>query len=106
MAGGTWIGLSDKKRLVCLLNGGYEIHEREASYRVSRGVIVKEVLKSVHAQKIPKIRKFVSYTAITINLSMLVVSGYFASAVVVLISLIMHAHLYSEVDKHLTDIAE
>ena len=46
LAGGTWIGLSDKKRLVCLLNGGYEIHEREASYRVSRGVIVKEVLKS------------------------------------------------------------
>ncbi len=46
LAGGTWIGLSDKNRLVCLLNGGYEIHEREASYRVSRGVIVKEVLKS------------------------------------------------------------
>ncbi len=24
LAGGTWIGLSDKNRLVCLLNGGFK----------------------------------------------------------------------------------
>lgn len=46
LAGGTWIGLSEKQRLVCLLNGGYEIHEREVSYRMSRGVIVKQILVS------------------------------------------------------------
>ena len=23
-AGGTWIGVSDQKRLICLLNGGFE----------------------------------------------------------------------------------
>lgn len=46
IAGGTWIGLSNKNRLVCLLNGGFEIHERKASYKMSRGVIVKAILKS------------------------------------------------------------
>ncbi|WKD85120.1 hypothetical protein KCTC32516_00459 [Polaribacter huanghezhanensis] len=46
LAGGTWIGLSDKNRLVCLLNGGFEIHEREALYKMSRGIIVKAILKS------------------------------------------------------------
>jgi len=46
MAGGTWIGLSSKNRLVCLLNGGFESYEREASYKMSRGIIVKAILKS------------------------------------------------------------
>ena len=45
LAGGTWIGLSDKNRLICLLNGGFTKHKREESYRMSRGVIVKELLK-------------------------------------------------------------
>lgn len=45
LAGGTWIGLSEKKRLICLLNGGFEKHKRVESYRMSRGVIVKEFLK-------------------------------------------------------------
>lgn len=46
LAGGTWIGMSDKNRLVCLLNGGFELHEREAAYKMSRGIIVKALLKS------------------------------------------------------------
>ena len=46
LAGGTWIGISDKNRLVCLLNGGFESYERENSYRMSRGIIVKSILKS------------------------------------------------------------
>lgn len=45
LAGGTWIGLSEKGRLICLLNGGFTKHSREESYRMSRGVIVKELLK-------------------------------------------------------------
>ncbi len=45
LAGGTWIGLSEKKRLICLLNGGFTKHKRAESYRMSRGVIVKELLK-------------------------------------------------------------
>ena len=46
LAGGTWIGLSDKNRLVCLLNGGFEAYERAVSYKMSRGIIVKAILKS------------------------------------------------------------
>lgn len=45
LAGGTWIGLSDKKRLICLLNGGFIKHKHTGVYRMSRGVIVKELLK-------------------------------------------------------------
>ncbi len=44
LAGGTWIGLSEKNRLVCLLNGGFEIHERKGPYTMSRGLIVKKIL--------------------------------------------------------------
>ena len=44
IAGGTWIGASDKKRLICLLNGGFEAHHPKGSYRLSRGVIVKDLL--------------------------------------------------------------
>jgi hypothetical protein len=45
-AGGTWIGTSSKNRLICLLNGGFEYHTSRANYRKSRGLIVKELLKS------------------------------------------------------------
>ena len=44
LAGGTWIGLSGKKRLICLLNGGFTAHERKDAYRMSRGVIVTDLL--------------------------------------------------------------
>lgn len=46
VAGGTWIGVSEKNRLICLLNGGFEIHERKVRYRMSRGIIVKMLLTS------------------------------------------------------------
>lgn len=44
LAGGTWIGTSKKQRLVCLLNGGFEKHQRNSYYRMSRGVVVKNIL--------------------------------------------------------------
>jgi hypothetical protein len=44
IAGGTWIGISDKNRVICLLNGAYEKHIREHKYRLSRGVVVRELL--------------------------------------------------------------
>ena len=44
VAGGTWIGLSDRKRLACILNGGFTAHKREEQYRMSRGILVTEVL--------------------------------------------------------------
>ena len=45
-AGGTWIGSSDKKRLICLLNGGFQNHKQKESYAKSRGIIVKDLLKA------------------------------------------------------------
>lgn len=49
LAGGTWIGVSSEKRLVCLLNGGFEEHQRKPSYKTSRGIIVKEMLATPNA---------------------------------------------------------
>jgi len=45
-AGGTWIGVSDMNRIICLLNGEFKIHKRQDNYRVSRGVVVKDLLKA------------------------------------------------------------
>lgn len=42
--GGTWIGVSTKKRALCLLNGGFTNHKRVLPYKKSRGLIVKEFL--------------------------------------------------------------
>tara|TARA_R110002073_G_scaffold108336_5_gene243435 strand:- start:1645 stop:2346 length:702 start_codon:yes stop_codon:yes gene_type:complete len=44
LAGGTWIGISNKNRLVCLLNGSFEKHQRNSYYKMSRGVVVKNIL--------------------------------------------------------------
>lgn len=44
VAGGTWIGLSSQKRVVNLLNGGFIAHTRKKTYRMSRGVVVLELL--------------------------------------------------------------
>jgi len=46
LSGGTWIGVSEKKRLLCLLNGAFVCHERKVDYRISRGVVVNELLAS------------------------------------------------------------
>ncbi|MCO6459784.1 MAG: NRDE family protein [Saprospiraceae bacterium] len=43
-AGGTWIGMSSQNRLMALMNGAFERHQRLASYRKSRGTVVKELL--------------------------------------------------------------
>lgn len=44
VAGGTWIGVSGRKRAICLLNGAFEKHRRKPSYAKSRGVVVKDLL--------------------------------------------------------------
>ncbi|OEK09085.1 hypothetical protein A8C32_14470 [Flavivirga aquatica] len=46
LAGGTWIGLSEKNRLICLLNGGFECHDKKKGYRMSRGIVVKDFMLS------------------------------------------------------------
>lgn len=44
LSGGTWVGVSEKNRMVCVLNGAFESHKRKVSYRLSRGVVAKDFL--------------------------------------------------------------
>ncbi len=43
-AGGTWIGVSNNDSLICLMNGAFHRHQRESTYRKSRGIVVKDLL--------------------------------------------------------------
>ena len=44
LSGGTWIGVSEKERLVCVLNGGFTSHQRQPYYRKSRGIVAKDFM--------------------------------------------------------------
>lgn len=46
LAGGSWIGASEKNRVLCVLNGGFHFHKRKDNYRLSRGVVMKDLLAS------------------------------------------------------------
>lgn len=49
-AGGTWIVVSEQKRLVCLLNGAFVSHVSTGNYAYSRGLVVKNILLAAHAE--------------------------------------------------------
>lgn len=51
VAGGTWIGGSSRKRVLTLMNGGFVAHKRKKSYKMSRGIIVLNLLETadIHA---------------------------------------------------------
>lgn len=44
LSGGTWIGASEKNRVVCVLNGAFEFHKRKSKYRLSRGIVANDFL--------------------------------------------------------------
>ena len=44
--GGTWIGISEKNRVVCVLNGAFVFHERKQNYRMSRGIVANDFMIS------------------------------------------------------------
>ena len=44
VAGGTWIGSSEKNRVISIMNGGFVAHIRKDFYRKSRGLVVKDLL--------------------------------------------------------------
>lgn len=46
VAGGTWIGASTRKRMLSLMNGGFIAHKRKDKYRLSRGVVVLNLLET------------------------------------------------------------
>lgn len=43
---GTWLGHTKGGRIICLLNGAFELHKRQLPYRMSRGLVVLEALVS------------------------------------------------------------
>lgn len=49
LTGGTWIGASNKKKVICLLNGAFTHHQRNEFYKMSRGVLVKKLLAADNA---------------------------------------------------------
>ena len=44
LAGGTWLGVSERHRVICLLNGEFKKHERKLPYGKSRGIVVRDLL--------------------------------------------------------------
>lgn len=50
-AGGTWIVVSEQKRLVCLLNGAFVKHVPTGNYAFSRGLVVKDILLAADATR-------------------------------------------------------
>lgn len=54
LSGGTWVGVSEKNRLVCVLNGGFVSHKKLANYKLSRGVVAKDFMVSDDIETIMK----------------------------------------------------
>lgn len=42
LANGTWISISDRNQLVCILNGAFTKHQHRPPYRLSRGIMALE----------------------------------------------------------------
>jgi len=50
-ANGTWIALSENEKVVCLLNGAFENHEKKPLYRLSRGKVLLDFFYFNSAQE-------------------------------------------------------
>lgn len=51
-AGGTWLGVSEHLRCVCLMNGAEQPHVRKPEYRKSRGLVVRDFLSEKRLNKV------------------------------------------------------
>jgi len=47
---GTWIGVNEDGRMVCLMNGAFVLHVKKPSYRMSRGKVTLELLAADDAE--------------------------------------------------------
>ncbi len=68
-AGGSWIGITDKGRTLCLLNGAFQRHNRNTPYRKSRGIILMDLLAATSQSEIESYNfdKIESFTLIWIE---------------------------------------
>jgi len=51
LAGGTWIATSNTGKTICLLNGAFETHKHLPPYRISRGLLVLEMLSNPNSEQ-------------------------------------------------------
>lgn len=51
VAGGTWIAVTERQQMLCLLNGGFKDHTKLNHYRHSRGVVVTDILSQKNLWK-------------------------------------------------------
>jgi len=49
--GGTWIAVSQKAKLGCILNGAFRVHKRREKYKISRGQILIKCLTQPNLEK-------------------------------------------------------
>ena len=74
-AGGTWLGISGHKRLICLMNGAFDFYFPEPPYIKSRGLVLLDILSIKEKQKLIDFNDFFGiepFTMIIIDWS----SGY------------------------------
>lgn len=64
-AGGTWIVASDSGRVICILNGAFEMHERKPPYRRSRGLMALDYFTYPDAQAFIRAYAFEGMEAFT-----------------------------------------
>lgn len=50
LANGTWIAISSKNQLVCILNGAFVKHKHRPPYRLSRGIMALEFFNYTSAE--------------------------------------------------------
>jgi len=92
VADGTWIGISSKNRLVCLLNGAFEKHLRKAKYKHSRGKVVKDFLEVDDYKKL-----LCDYDLVGVEPFTLLVIDWS-------ISLTVYELVWDENEKHITEL--
>lgn len=92
VAGGTWIGVSGKQRLVCLLNGGFVKHQRKNKYKHSRGKVVNDLLLTNDFRK-----ELAVYDLLNVEPFTLIVLDWSNS-------LVMYELVWNEKEKHFREM--
>ena len=57
-AGGSWLGISGYKRLICLLNGAFDFYFPEPPYKKSRGLVLLDLLSIKEKEKLIEFDSF------------------------------------------------
>lgn len=71
LAGGSWIAMNNKGRVVCLLNGGFIAHQKQAFHTHSRGKVLRDLIstndEAFHFFNSQKLENTEPFTLITVD---------------------------------------